>query len=104
MTQFDDRERALEKKFELDEEHHQRAEIRALKYFGSWVAKHLSLDDNRTSNYISHFIDDYLKKPDVHAIVKKAEKDLHANGHDFTPHRLEKEMNNCENRARQEMA
>jgi hypothetical protein len=52
MTTFDDRERAFEKKFMLDEELKFKIEARRDKALGEWAAKELGLSGVRADEYV----------------------------------------------------
>ena len=75
MTTFDERERAYEKKFSLDQELKFKAEARRNKLVAEWAAAMLSLSGQAVSDYIKADLSDpgqgaYLK-------VKKDLEDKH---------------------------
>jgi hypothetical protein len=58
MTTFDDRERAFEKKFMLDEELKFKIEARRDKALGEWAAKQLGLSGVRADAYVKALRDE----------------------------------------------
>src|SRR5262249_16378356 len=96
-----EREKAFERKFGMEEEAEFRIAVRAAKIFGHWAAGHLKLEPAEADEYVEH-IGNLAVKPGLDSIIEKVNKDLQEKGVTFTRHRLEKEMNDSENKARQE--
>ena len=68
MTQFDDRERAAEKKFELDQEKEFRAQARRAKLVGLWAAEQMGLDGAEAEGYAKDVV--------AHDLAEKGDEDL----------------------------
>lgn len=51
MSQFDDRQRAEEKKYQLDQELEFKAQARRAKLTGLWAAGHMGLSGEAAANY-----------------------------------------------------
>lgn len=68
MTQFDDRERAEEKKFQLDQEKEFKAQARRAKLLGLWAGELQGLSGVAA--------DDYAKTVVVADLAEKGEEDL----------------------------
>lgn len=104
MTQFDDRERAFEKKFEIDEELRFKISVHAAKLFGVWAAGQMGLSGAEAETYADQLGEIAVTKPGHESVIKKVEQDFQAKGMNFTPHHLEKEMNSCDNAASKQVA
>ena len=68
MTSFDDRERAFEKKFALDEELKFRATARRNRLLAQWAAEKLGLSGAE--------VDDYIKAVRKADLVEKGDEDV----------------------------
>jgi hypothetical protein len=68
MTSFDERERAFEKKFALDEELKFRAEARRNRLLAQWAAEKLGLAGAE--------VDDYVKAVRKADLVEKGDEDV----------------------------
>ena len=100
MTQFDDREKAFEKKFQLDEEYKFKNAVHAAKLFGLWAAGQMGLSGAEAEKYATQLSDIAVMKPDREHLIKKVEQDFQAKGMNFTLHGLEKEMDDCDSASR----
>lgn len=79
MTTFDERERAFEKKFSMDQEFKFKAEARRNKLLGEWAAAKLGLSGPAVGDYIKEVVKADLAEPDQGA-YHKLKKDFEANG------------------------
>jgi hypothetical protein len=75
MTTFDERERAFEKKFSMDQELKFRAEARRNKLFAEWAAAKLRLSGPDVSDYAKQVVKADLSDPGRGAYLK-VKKDL----------------------------
>jgi hypothetical protein len=75
MTTFDERERAYEKKFSLDQEVKFKAEARRNKLVAEWAAAKLSLSGPAISDYVKQVVKADLSDPGRGAYLK-VKKDL----------------------------
>ncbi len=99
MSEFDEREKSFERKFELDEELEFKAAVRAAYLFGQWAATQMGLKTTDAENYARQMVDMIIAKPGHDQIIAKAEKDLKAKHPEITRHRLEKEYGICQTAA-----
>jgi hypothetical protein len=99
MTQFDDRERAFEKKFGLDEEFRFKNDVRAAKLFGLWAAGQMGMAGAEAETYAVQLSEIAVGKVGHEHLIVKVEQDFKAKGMNFTRHRLEKEMGVCDDTA-----
>jgi len=102
MTQFDDREKAFEKKFELDEEMQFKVLARTARLFGLWAAGQMKMPQAEAESYAAQMAEFVVKKPDHESLMARIEQDLAAKGVTLSRRHLEKEMNECESRAQRE--
>ncbi|OAN53939.1 hypothetical protein A6A04_13700 [Paramagnetospirillum marisnigri] len=79
MTAFDDREKAFEAKFHLDQEMEFKATIRRDKLLGLWAAEKLGLADDAAKAYALSVVDAEFSAPD-HDAGHKVLDDLAAGG------------------------
>jgi hypothetical protein len=103
MGSFEDRERAVEAQFGLSGEIHFKVMSRAVKGFGQWAAAQLKLSGKEAASYAEIYAELSLSKSGREDALAKAEKDLRAQGLDFSRHRLEKALADCYLAARQEL-
>ena len=99
MSDFDNREKAFEKKFEVDEELKFKINSRAGKLLGLWVAGQLGLAGADAEAYAKAVVDADLKHPGHADLMQKIEKDLQAKGVQISRHVLEKEFGDCQKTA-----
>lgn len=76
MTDFSDRERAFEKKFELDEEMKFKVASRAAKLLGLWAAGQMGLQHDSASSYAQEVVAADLAQPNHGDLYSKLESDL----------------------------
>jgi hypothetical protein len=79
MTAFDDREKAFEAKFHLDQEMAFKATARRDKLFGLWAAEKLGLDGDAALSYAKAVINAEFDNPD-HDVGHKVIDDFAAAG------------------------
>lgn len=92
MTQFDDRERAQERKFVMDAESAFKANARRAKLLGLWAADLLGLDEETAKVYALDVIKSDLVEPGEEDIYRKVKGDLEEKGIEMSEHRLRREM------------
>jgi len=80
MTTFDERERAYERKFALDEELRFKATVRRNKLVGLWAAEKLGLTGPDADAYAKDVIRADFSKPGDEDIVEKIRQDFDAKG------------------------
>lgn len=89
MSVFDDRQKAFENKFKLDEEKQFKLNARAVHMFGSWVAMELQLEGADAEAYAQSIIDADFDMPGTADFIKKAQTDLAGKGITMSMHHLE---------------
>jgi hypothetical protein len=75
MTTFDERERAYEKKFSMDQEFKFKVEARRNKLLGEWVAARLGLSGAARGDYVKAIVKADLIGTDS-KVLSKIKKDL----------------------------
>ena len=76
MNNFNDREKAFEKKFANDQEAEFKISAKRNKLLGTWVASILNLNEEQKKNYITEVIKSDFQEAGVEDVFKKIKKDL----------------------------
>jgi hypothetical protein len=76
MNNFNDREKAFEKKFANDQEAEFKISARRNKLLGTWVANILKLNEEQKKNYITEVIKSDFQEAGDQDVFKKIKKDL----------------------------
>lgn len=76
MNSFDDRQNAFENKFALDETLLFKAEARACKNIGLWIAEKIGLSDAESSAYASGVIGANLEEPGFDDVKRHVMPDI----------------------------
>ena len=76
MNNFNDREKAFEKKFANDQEVEFKISARRNKLLGTWVADILKLNEEQKKNYITEVIKSDFQEAGDQDVFKKIKKDL----------------------------
>jgi hypothetical protein len=92
MTSFDEREKAFEAKFSLDEELRFRVHARRARLFGNWVAQHLGLHGADAETYAKDMIAADFEEVGDHDLLAKARADLDAAGKSIDDRQLRKQL------------
>jgi hypothetical protein len=88
---FDDREKAFEAKYRLDQETQFKVNIRRDKLLGMWAAEHLGLSGDAAKAYALSVVDAEFSEPD-HDASHKVIRDFAAKGVAVDEHRVQKEF------------
>jgi hypothetical protein len=104
MTEFSDRERAFEKKFELDEELKFKIISRTMHLFGMWAAQQMKLNAGDASAYAQHIVSETMTKAGRDHVIERVEKDFSDKGIAIGRHRVEKEIDEFFLAARKQLA
>jgi hypothetical protein len=80
MTTFDDRERAYERKFALDEELRFKSTVRRNKLLGLWAAEKLGLSGAEAEGYAKEVVRADFQAPGDEDLVAKLRGDFDAKG------------------------
>ena len=104
MSGFDDREKAFEKKYELDQDLQFKVEVRRNKLLGLWVASELlGLSGAEADAYAKEVISSDFEEPGDDDVVRKVMGDLQAKNVDFTEHRLRHHMEELREEAKKQI-
>jgi hypothetical protein len=104
MTQFDDRERAAEKKFQLDQEQEFKAQARRAKLLGQWAAAQMGLSDGAADDYAKSVVmADFEEKGDED-VFRKIRADLSAANVTLSDHQIRVKMDELLAEARKQIA
>ncbi len=103
MSVFDDREKAFETKFKLDEENLFKLNARAVKIFGLWAAAQLQLEGADAEAYAQSVIEADFEEAGNHDFLKKVQGDFANKAIDMTIHHLENEFNACRDEAARQL-
>lgn len=78
MSTFDDRKTAFENKFAHDQQLQFRAEAKACKAFGLWLAAEMGLSGDDATRYANDLVVANLDEPGLDDVLDRAEADLEA--------------------------
>jgi len=95
MPQFDDRERAEEKKFQLDQELEFKAQARRAKLVGLWAAGLMGLSDGAAEDYAKSVVIADLEEAGVEDLFKKIRADLDLHAGQPSEHQIRAKMEEC---------
>lgn len=98
MTMFDEREKAFEAKFKLDEEVQFKVNIRRDKLLGLWAAERMGMDGDAAKAYALSVVDAEFSAPD-HDPAHKVALDLAAKGLGVDDATLRKQFAACRDQA-----
>jgi hypothetical protein len=100
MSQFNDRERAEEKKYQLDQEQEFKAQARRAKLVGLWAAKLMGLEDAAADDYAKSVVMADLEEAGVEDLFRKIRGDLDMHSVQLSDHQLRAKMEEALNEAR----
>lgn len=103
MSVFDDRQKAFETKFKLDEEKQFKLNARAVRMFGDWVAAELQLEGADAEAYAQSVIDADFEMPGTADFVKKAQADLAGKGITLSEHHLQNQFFDLRDKAAEQL-
>ncbi len=103
MTQFNDRERAEEKKFQLDQEQEFKAQARRAKLVGQWVAGLIGLAGEAADAYAKSMVIADLEEAGTEDLFKKVRRDLDMHAVQLSDHQIRAKMDECLSEARAQL-
>lgn len=103
MTQFDDRKRAQEKKYELDQEAEFRAQARRAKLTGLWAAELMGMTGDPAEAYAKSVILADLEEAGIEDLFRKVKADLVAKGVAPSDHVIRAKMDEFLEEARRQV-
>jgi hypothetical protein len=92
MSQFDDRERGQEKKFQLDQELEFKAQARRAKLVGLWAAGLMGLADEAAADYAKSVVVADLEEAGVEDLFRKIRADLDMHSVQLSDHQIRAKM------------
>ena len=95
MTTFDEREKAFERKFALDEELRFKSSVRRNKLLGLWAAEKLGLTGADAEAYAKDVIRADFLQPGDEDIIAKVHKDFEAKGVAETDEQIRAALVDC---------
>jgi hypothetical protein len=103
MSEFDDRERAAEKKFELDQELEFKAGARRNKLLGLWAAEHLGLSGPAAEEYAKTVIAADFAEAGDEDVFRKIRADFDAKSVAVSDHLIRAHMTELLAKARAQL-
>lgn len=94
MTTFDDREKAFEAKFKLDQEMQFKVNVRRDKLLGLWAAEQMGITGDAAKAYALTVVDAEFTEPD-HDATHKVARDLAEKGVQIEDRLFKKEVERC---------
>ena len=101
MTQFDDREKGFEKKFQMDQELQFKVNSRRNRLLGMWAAGLLGKSGGEAEAYAKDVVMADFDKPGDDDVIAKVAKDLEAKGIDAAA--IRKQSNVCLEEAKKQL-
>lgn len=92
MSQFDDRKRGQEKKFELDQELEFKAQARRAKLVGLWAAGLMGLKDADADAYAKSVVVADLEEAGTEDLFRKIRADLDMHSVQLSDHQIRTKM------------
>ncbi len=92
MSSFDDRERAYEAKFQLDQEQEFKAQARRAKLVGLWAAKLIGLTGDEAEAYAKSVVVADLEEAGAEDLFRKIRADLDMHAVQLSDHQIRAKM------------
>ena len=103
MSEFDDRERAAETAFQLEQEREFKAQARRAKLVGQWVAGLIGLSDAAANDYAKSVVIADMEKAGVEDLFQKVRADLDMHAVQLSDHQVRAKMEECLAEARRQI-
>ncbi|OQW58032.1 MAG: hypothetical protein A4S17_12270 [Proteobacteria bacterium HN_bin10] len=104
MSQFDDRKRAQETKFQLDQELEFKAQARRAKLVGLWAAGLMGLSDEAAADYAKSVVVADLEEAGTEDLFRKIRADLDSHAVQLSDHQIRTKMDDALAEARASVA
>jgi hypothetical protein len=104
MTQFNQREKAFEAKFQQDQELQFKVTARRNKLLGLWVAQQLGLEGGDAEAYAKEVVASDFDEPGDDDVLRKVMQDMVAKNIEVTERSVRAEMDRLLGEAKREMA
>lgn len=92
MNKFDEREKAFEAKYRMDQERAFKVNVRRCKLIGLWAAEKMGLTGAEAEAYAKEVVASDFEKPGQDDVIDKLHADLTGKGVDISRHMIEIEM------------
>lgn len=92
MSKFDEREKAFETKYRMDQEREFKANARRCKLVGLWAAGQMGMDGAEAQAYAKEVVAADFEKPGQDDVIDKIHADIAAKGLDISRHIVQLEM------------
>lgn len=89
MTDMNDRQKAFEAKYALDQDVMFRIEARTAKLFGLWLAEKMGLNDDEAKLFAAEMVSSNLDEPGFEDLKRAARPKLQAHNIDLTDNELD---------------
>jgi hypothetical protein len=100
MSQFDDRKRGEEMKYQLDQELEFKAQARRAKIVGRWAAGLMGLADEAAEDYAKSVVIADLEEAGVEDLFRKIRSDLDLHAVQLSDHQIRAKMDEALGEAR----
>jgi len=104
MTQFNDREKAFEAKFQKDQELQFKVTARRNRLLGLWAAEQIGLDGQDAEAYAKDVVVSDFDEPGDDDVLRKVVGDLQGKGVDTDDATVRKQMDTLLEKAKQQLA
>ena len=104
MTQFSDREKAFETKFQKDQELRFKVTARRNKLLGLWAAEKMGLQGGAAEAYAKDVVVSDFEAPGDQDVLNKVLKDLTGKGIEISEHAVRHEMDRLFEEAKRAIA
>lgn len=95
MSSFDDRERAEEKKYLMDQELEFKAQARRAKLVGLWAAGLMGLSGSAADDYAKSVVIADLEEAGLEDLFRKIRGDLDQHAVQLSDHQIRAKMDEC---------
>ena len=95
MSSFDDRERAEEKKYLMDQELEFKAQARRAKLVGLWAAGLMGLSGSAADDYAKSVVIADLEEAGLEDLFRKIRADLDQHAVQLSDHQIRAKMDEC---------
>lgn len=100
MTDMDDRQKAFEAKYALDQEVMFRIEARASKLFGLWLAEQMGLSADEAKVFAGNVVSSNLDEPGFEDVKRAVRPVITEKGLDISEHTLDTKLEHFMEEAR----
>ncbi|MES1158994.1 MAG: DUF1476 domain-containing protein [Terricaulis silvestris] len=95
MSQFDDRERAEEAKYSMEQQLEFKAQARRAKLVGLWAAELMGLSDGPADDYAKSVVIADMEEAGSEDVFKKIRADLDMHAVQLSDHQIRAKMDEC---------